>query len=94
LKIELVPDLEHCIETVTRRKYAEFVQILLEKEDGDPETEEKLETLRLFLETADLRKLRAESEKYLAEGKSVRFMVYLEDGASRCEMHLTQASPQ
>ena len=63
--------------------------MLLGSEAGDAETEEKLETLRLFLETADFRKLRAESEKHLAEGKSVRFTVYFEDGVLRCEMQVT-----
>jgi uncharacterized protein YerC len=86
LKIELVPDLEHCVETLARKKHAELTQILLENEVGDAEMEEKLEVVRLFLETADFRKLRAESEKHLAEGKIVRFTIYLEDGIAKYEM--------
>jgi len=89
LKIELVPDLEHCVETLARKKHAELTQKLLVNEAGDTKTEEKLETLRLFLETANFRKLRAESEKFLAEGKSVRFTVYLESGTPRYEMQIT-----
>jgi hypothetical protein len=46
MKIELVPDLEHCIETVARKKHAELTHILLKSKEGDTETEEKLETLR------------------------------------------------
>ena len=88
LKIELVPDLEHCVETLARKKYAELTRILLEKEAGDEETGEKLEILRLFLETADFKKLRAESEKYLTEGKIVRFTVYLENGVPGCQMQV------
>jgi len=88
LKIELVPDLEHCVETLARQKHAELTRMLLEKEAGDEETGEKLETVRLFLETADFRELRAESEKHLAEGKSVQFTVYLEDGAPKCQMQV------
>ncbi len=88
LKIELVPDLEHCVETLARKKQAELTRILLENEAGDEETGEKLEILRLFLETADFKKLRAESERHLAEGKSVRFTVYLEDGVPGCQMQL------
>ena len=49
---------------------------------------EKAETLRLFLETADFKKLRAESEKQLIEGKTVLFTVYLEGRASKYEMHV------
>jgi len=89
LKIELVPDLEHCIETIARRKHAEFAQTLLENEASDPETEEKLEILRLFLETADFRKLRAESEKQLIDGRKVRFTVYIEGSVPKCEMPVT-----
>jgi len=40
------------------------------------------------LETADFKKLRAESEKYLAEGKIVRFTVYLENGVPGCQMQV------
>lgn len=89
LKIELVPDLEHCIETIARRKHAELAQMLLGNEVEDTEKEEKLEILRLFLETADFRKLRAESEKHLAEGENVRFTVYLEDCILKYEMDVT-----
>jgi hypothetical protein len=91
-KIELVPDLDHCIETVAKKKHTEFVQILLESKAGDSEMEEKLEILRLFLETADFRRLRSESEKQLIEGKNVQFTVYLEARALKCEMHVMQVN--
>ena len=80
LKIELVPDLSHCIETVARRKHAELSHRLLGSEAGNAETEDKLEILRLFLETADFRKLRSESEKRFMEGRKVKFVVYLDNG--------------
>ena len=86
--IELVPDLDHCIETVAKKKHSELVQILLESKAGNSEIEEKLETLRLFLETADFRKLRSESEKQLIEGKNAKFTVCLEARALRYEMHV------
>jgi len=79
LKIELVPDLSHCIETVARRKHAELSHRLLGNEAGNAETEDKLEILRLFLETADFRKLRSESEKRFMEGRKVKFVVYLDN---------------
>ena len=88
LKIELLPDLSHCIETVARRKHAELSHRLLGSEAGNAEAEDKLEILRLFLKTADFRKLRSESEKQLIEGKNVRFTVYLEARALRYEMHV------
>jgi hypothetical protein len=89
VKIELVPDLEHCIEKTAKSKYAEFLQILLENKTPDADVERKLETLRLFLETADFPRLRSESEKQLIDGKKVRFLLYLEDSIPKCEMHVT-----
>jgi hypothetical protein len=89
MKIELVPDLEHCIETVARKKHAELTHILLKSKEGDTETEEKLETLRSFLETADFKRLRSESEIHLAKGKKVRCIIYLDDDIPKCEMHVT-----
>jgi hypothetical protein len=91
-KIELVPDLDHCIETVAKKKYAELSQMLLDSKSGDIEMVEKLETLRLFLETADFRKLRSESEKQMVEGKSIGFTVYLKDQALKYEMQVMQVN--
>ena len=89
-KIELIPDLDHCIETVAKRKYSELVQTLLEGKVGDIETEETVETLRLFLQTADFRKLWSESEKQLIEGKNIRFTVYLKEQALHYKMQVMQ----
>jgi hypothetical protein len=89
LKIELVPDLERCIETTAKRKYAELTQVLIGNKSSDREIEEKLEILRLFLETADFYKLRSESETYLIKGRNVRFTIYLEDNVPRSEMIVT-----
>jgi hypothetical protein len=65
LQIELVPDLSQCIETVARRKYEDTLKQLLARGAMNKELEEKAEILRLFLQTADFKKLRAESEKFL-----------------------------
>jgi hypothetical protein len=80
LKVELIPDLTHCIETVARREHTAVLKQLLRPGQGIKELEEKLEILRLFLETADFKRLRAESEKRLLEGRKVKFVVYLDDG--------------
>ena len=52
------------------------------------ELEEKLEILRLFLETADFKQLRAESEKRFMEGRKIKFVVYL-DNDVKYEMQVT-----
>ena len=89
LQIELIPDLTCCIETVARREHAAGLKQLLTPGKGTRELEEKLEILRLFLERADFRQLRSESERQLTEGKRVRFLVYLEESMPRYEIHVT-----
>jgi len=79
LKVELIPDLTHCIETVAKREHAAVLKQLLRPGQGNKELEEKLEILRLFLERADFKRLRAESEKRLMEGRKVKFVVYLDN---------------
>jgi len=88
-KIELVPDLTHCIETVAKKEHAMILKQLLTPGKVNKELEEKLEVLRIFLKTADFKKLRSESEKQLMEWREVRFVVYLEGGVSKYEMQIT-----
>jgi hypothetical protein len=82
-QIELVPDLTHCIETVAKKEYQETVKRLLNTVEISNELEEKAETLRLFLQAANFKKLRVESEKYLASGRKVKFVIYLQNGTPR-----------
>ena len=78
--IELVPDLSHCIETIARREHKQTVKEMLGADVLDEVLAEKAEILRLFLNGTDLRRLRAESEKHLIEGREVKFVIFLKDG--------------
>ena len=89
LKIELIPELDHCIEMVARREHTAILKQLLTSGQRNEELEEKLEILRLFLETADFKQLRLKSERQLAKGKRAQFVVYLEEGIPKYEMHVT-----
>jgi len=71
LKIELVPDLTHCIETVAKREHAAVLKQLLTPRKGNKELEEKLEILRLFLERVDFKQLRVESERQIMRGEEL-----------------------
>lgn len=88
LRVELVPDLTHCIETVARNEYRETMAKLLAAGESDEDLQQKLELLRVFLETTDFRRLRRESEKYLTEGKRVKFVVYLQEGNVRYDQQV------
>lgn len=83
LRVELFPDLSHCVQTQAKKEYSETMKKLLAAEGQSEVLEEKLELLRLFLEEADFKDLRRESERLLTQGSQVKFTVYLEAGRPR-----------
>lgn len=85
-RIDLFPTLDHCIETTARQEFSRSVRAYMDREEKSEELEAKIELLRMFLETTDFRELRRESERYLTEGKTVRFVLYMEDGKPNYEM--------
>lgn len=89
LQIELVPDLSSCIETVARKEYQKTINQLLITGAEDKELQHKAEALRLFLMTADFKKLRCESEEQLLQGRQVKFLVFLEADVPKYEMQIT-----
>ena len=89
VQVELVPDLSHCIETAAKNEYRAAMAKLLAAGEGDEDLQQRLELLRLFLETADFRRLRRESEKHLREGSSVRFVLCLQEGNLKWDLHVT-----
>jgi len=77
--IELKPDLANCIETVTKKEYERTLGLLLKEGAGNEALGERLEVLRLFLESADFGFLRSQYEGYLTERKQVTFLIYPEN---------------
>ena len=78
--IELKPNLSSCIETLSKKEYERTLNLLLKKGPIDEGLGERLEVLRLFLESADFGHLRSQYEGYLTEGKKVTFLIYPEEG--------------
>ena len=78
--IELKPNLSSCIETLSKQEYERTLNLLIKKETVDEELGERLEVLRLFLESTDFGHLRSQYEGYLTEGKEVKFLIYPEEG--------------
>ena len=74
MRIELVPNLEHCVETRARQEYDAAMRRLLAG-DESPDLEERLELLKSFLEEADFGRLRRESEAHLVQGRRVKFVL-------------------
>ncbi len=85
MEIELFPSLSHCIETTAKQEFWKSVDGYTEKQ-GDKELEGKIELLKAFVESMDFRKLRRESEKYLIEGKEVRFIIRWKGNRPQYEM--------
>ncbi|HUV52880.1 MAG TPA: radical SAM protein [Dehalococcoidia bacterium] len=90
IRIELVPTLDHCIETVARQEFLKSTDEYMQSTEANKKLEDKIELLRAFLETADFRKLRSESEKHLIEGKIVRFILTLDKGKLDYKMKVSR----
>jgi len=88
LRVELVPDLSHCIETVARRAYDDSLGQYFQSEGENRQLEERIELLRLFLESMDFAALRRASEAHLMAGKVVKFIVYLEGSSPGYRMEI------
>ena len=78
--IELKPNLSSCIETLSKREYGRTLNLRLKEGSVDKRLGERLEVLRLFLESTDFGHLRSQYEGYLTEGKKVTFLIYPEEG--------------
>jgi hypothetical protein len=74
-EVVLAPDRDHCIETAARNEYRRCIDEFFRSERSDPRLEDRLETLQRFLEQADFRLLRRESEPFIAAGRRVRFLI-------------------
>ena len=78
--IELQPNPSNCIETLSKIEYERILNLLLKEGCADEELGERLEVLRLFLESTDFGHLRSQYEGHLTGGKKVTFLIYPEEG--------------
>ena len=84
--VELLPILSHCIETVAREEFWNLVSKYMGSKQEDKELERKIELLKAFLESMDFEKLRSQSERYLTQGKTVKFIIYWEENIPNYDM--------
>jgi len=90
--IELFPSLSHCIETAAREEFWNSVNQHMKGGQEDKNLEEKIELLKAFLESMDFKNLRSQSEKYLVEGKKVKFVIRWKEGKPSYEMVVIKAT--
>jgi hypothetical protein len=80
VEIVLEPGLDHCIETVAKRKYESVLRALLGGREENPLLADELELLRLFLESADFKTLRNRCDAALIAGKRVKVKLRSAEG--------------
>jgi len=83
--IEIEPDLNECVETKARKEYKKLSSLVM-KGNKERSLCQRLELLRLFLETADFGKLRSTSERFLVKDKRVIFLIWEKSGKVACTM--------
>lgn len=87
-RIELEPDLSRCVQTLAREEHERIVRQLLASGEGDTELAERVEMLRLFLESTDFGSLRSQYEPLLLQGKRVKFTLRPGANATEYEMEV------
>jgi hypothetical protein len=88
--VELFPSLSHCIETTAKEEFWNSVNQYMESGREDKKLKEKIELLKAFLESTDFKKLRSQSERYLVEGKKVKFVICRKEDELDYEMVVTE----
>ncbi len=79
-----------CIKCLAEQKLNNCLLALLREEGDDNELAQRFEMLASFLKSPKSRKLRDESERYLAEGKQVSVRISFEDGKPKYELKIDQ----
>lgn len=87
--VELNPSLSHCVEATARDEFGNVSRTMMQGASDSDVLEARFELLKAFLEAADFKKLRSESEKYLIQGKSVKFEIYWHEGHLSYDMIVT-----
>jgi len=79
-----------CIKCLAEQELNNCLLELLRAEGENSELAQRFEMLVSFLKSPESRKLRDESERYLAEGKQVTVRISFEDGKPKYELKINQ----
>ena len=77
-----------CVKCLAEKELGSCLMVLLKEAEENKDLEERFDTLVSFLRSPESKKLRDESEKYLAEGKEVRVKIYFKQGKPKYEIKL------
>jgi hypothetical protein len=79
-----------CLKCLAEHELNNCLLELLRGEGDDKELTQRFETLVSFLKSPESQKLRAESERYLSEGKEVTVRIYYVDGKPKYELKIKE----
>ncbi len=77
-----------CIKCLAEKELNDCLMKLLREGEEDIEVQQRFEAIVSFLKSPEAKKLRDESEMYLAEGKQVTVEIYFETGKPRYELKI------
>ena len=77
-----------CIKCLAEQELNNCLLELLKGEENNEKLQQKYDMLLAFLKSPESQKLRAESEKYLAEGKKVTLRLSFADGKPKYELNI------
>ena len=77
-----------CIKCLAEQELGNCLMELLKGKGRSKKLEQRFEALVSFLRSPESKKLRIESEKYLAQGKEVKVKIYSEAGKVKYEIKL------
>ena len=79
-----------CVKCLAEQKLNNCLFELLRGEGDEKELVQRFETLVSFLRSPESQKLRAESERYLSEGKEVTVRIHFVDGQPRYDLKVKE----
>jgi len=77
-----------CIKCVAEQELGNCIRGLLKGKGRSKELEQRFEALVSFLKSPQLKKLRNESERYLAEGKQIKVNIHSVKGKVKYELKI------
>lgn len=79
-----------CVKCLAEQELNSCLLELLRGKGEDKEIIQRFETLVSFLKSPESQKLRAESERYLSEGKEVTVRIHFVDGQPRYDLKVKE----
>ena len=77
-----------CIKCLAEQELSSCLRVLLTDETDNTEVQQRFEMLLSFLKSPESKKLRDESERFLADGRQVKLKIHFEDDNPSYELKI------